>query len=176
MRFVRSLSLAALAACASASPSTLSRTADVAVVGTTGLRIRQSDGAKVNTVPFPLARVWSVLPSVFDSLAIPLTDLDQAKRTLGNAGMKAHKTLGKVALSTYIDCGNTQGFPSADSYDIHLTVTTQVVAAQNGGTTIGTLLEAAGKPMAFPGAFTKCTTKEKLEDQIIAIVTAKLSR
>ena len=176
MRFVWSLSLIALGACAASSPSTLSRTSDVGVVGTSGLRVRSSDGAKVNTVPFPLARVWSVMPSVFDSLAIPLTQLDQAKRVLGNEGMKAHKTLGKVALSTYIDCGNTQGFPSADAYDIHLTIMTQIATAPNGGTEIGTLIEAAGKPMAFPGAFTKCKTTEKLEDKIIAMVTAKLSR
>jgi hypothetical protein len=156
----------------------MSRTDNVGLVGlgSSGLRIRQSDGAKVNTIPFPVARVWALLPSVFDSLAIPLTDLDQAKRTLGNGGMKLHKTLGKAPLSSLIDCGNSQGFASADSYDIHMTITTQVVAAENGGTVIGTMVEAAGKPMAFPGSYSKCTTKETLENSIVAILTAKLSR
>ncbi|MGH9887030.1 MAG: hypothetical protein ACREBE_16005 [bacterium] len=146
------------------------------VVGAGGLHIRQSDGAKVNTLPYPLARVWAALPVAFDSLAIPLTDLDQKTHTIGNSGMKVHKTLGKTALSDFIDCGASQGFPSADAYDVHISIMTQVSTADNGGTLIGTLVEAAGKPMAFPGSYSKCSTKETLESKIVAILTAKLSR
>src|SRR6185369_5080988 len=103
---------------------------DVTVTGMGFLRIRQSDGAKVTTVAYPVDRVWLVLPAVFDSLGIVLTDFDEKTHVIGNAGMKAHKALGKVSLGTYIDCGATQGFPSADSYDIQMSVMTQIYTSQ----------------------------------------------
>jgi hypothetical protein len=178
MRRVWILSVVLAAACASGGSTSMARTQDVTVVGAggSGLRIRQSDGAKVNTIPYPVARVWATLPTVFDSLGIALTDLDQTQHVIGNSGMKLHQTLGKTALGQYIDCGSAQGFPSADSYDIHMSVMTQISAAQNGGTMIGTLVEASGKPMQFPGSYSKCTTKETLENRIISMVVAKLSR
>lgn len=176
MRFAWVLTLIAIAGCASSSTPSMTRTTDVGIVGTAGLRVRQSDGAKVNTLAFPLPRVWAVLPSVFDSLGIPLTDLDQKAHLIGNSGMKAHKTLGKTALSKFIDCGASQGFPSADSYDIHLSIITQITSNESGLTSIGTLVEASGKPMAFPGGYARCSTTETLENQIVDLVKAKLSR
>ena len=177
MRFASVLTLIAIAGCASSSTPSMTRSSDIGIVGTSGgLRIRASDGAKVNTLEFPMTRVWAVLPSVFDSLGIPLTDLDQKEHRIGNAGMKAHKTLGKTALSKLIDCGASQGFPSADTYDIHLSIITQITANEAGMTSIGTLVEAAGKPMAFPGSYSRCTTTEALENQIVDLVKAKLSR
>lgn len=177
MRFASVLTLIAIAGCASSSTPSMTRSSDIGVVGTGGgLRIRSSDGATVNTLAFPLQRVWAVLPSVFDSLGIPLTDLDQKEHRIGNSGMKAHKTLGKTALSKLIDCGASQGFPSADTYDIHLSIITQISTNEAGMTSIGTLLEASGKPMAFPGGYSRCTTTEALENQIVDLVKAKLSR
>jgi hypothetical protein len=137
------------------------------------LRLR-SDGAKVSTVDYPLERVWRVLPSVFDSLGIALTDLDPSQHQLGNAGMKAHKQLGKVSLTKYLDCGNAQGFPSAETYDIQLSVRTRAESNADGGTSISTLVEAAGRPMAFAGEYVRCTSKSELETRIVDGVKARL--
>jgi hypothetical protein len=176
MRFASVLTLIAIAGCASSSTPSMTRTTDIGVVGTGGgLRIRSNDGAKVSTLAYPLARVWALLPSVFDSLGIPLTDLDQKTHVIGNSGLKAHKTLGKTALSKLIDCGASQGFPSADTYDIHLSIITQLTANEDG-TSIGTMVEASGRPMAFPGGYSRCTTTEALENQIVDLVKAKLAR
>ncbi len=167
--------VAVLGACASSSAS-VGRTDDVAVVGAGNLRIRQNDDAKVTQLSFPVARVWAVLPSVFDSLAIPLTELDAAKHAIGNSGMKAHKSLGKTSLAKYIDCGSTQGFPSAESYDIQLSVLTTVSANGTDGSTVTTLLEAAGRPMSVAGGYTKCSTSGALENRIIELLRARLQR
>jgi hypothetical protein len=173
MRFTPTMLLIAATACAGGS-TTLSRTGSE--MTTAGTRIVRNDVAKVSALPFPLARVWQALPFAYDSLAIPLTDLDQAKHRVGNEGMKVHKTLGKVDLSKYIDCGATQGFPSADTYDIHLSVITEAKASDNGGTIISTLVQASGRPMAFPGSYTTCSTKETLENRIVELVTKRLAR
>jgi hypothetical protein len=177
MRILLLFSAALLTACASSGNSELGgneRTVHLAD-GTGGfLRLRGSDGARIVNLTYPMDKVWRALPTVFDSLGIPLTDLNPATHILGNSGMKVHKTLGKVSLSKYLECGSTQGYPSAETYDIQISVRTQVEDAGNGATSIGTLVEAAGRPMAFAGEYVRCTTKGELESRIAESVKALL--
>ena len=160
-----------LAGCASS--SSMGGTAETPVIGAGNLRIRQNDAAKVTRFSAPIARVWAVLPSVHDSLSIPLTDLDASKHVIGNSGMKAYKTLGKTSLARYLDCGKTQGFASAETYEIQLSVMTQVTP-DGDGTTMATLVEAAGRPLAFSGGFTKCTSTGALETRLADLARARL--
>jgi len=162
-----------LAGCASS--GSMSSTAETPVIGAGSLRIRQNDAAKVTRFSSPVARVWAVLPSVHDSLSIPLTDLDASKHVIGNSGMKVYKTLGKTSLARYLDCGKTQGFPSAETYEIQLSVMTQV-SPDGDGTTIATLLEAAGRPIQFSGGFTKCTSTGELESRLADLTRARLQQ
>lgn len=140
------------------------------------MRVAASEGAARVTVAFPIDAVWSILPAIYDSLGIPVSAIDPNQRIIGNPGFKAHKKLGTTSLARYIDCGRTQGFPSADSYDIHLSITTQV---QSGPTqssaAISTLLEAAGRPMAFSGEYTRCSSLGALESAINDAVRKKLA-
>ncbi len=164
------LPLALLAACASGGGNVplggTEQTINLAD-GTGGvLRMRGSDGARVSTIAAPVDKVWRVLPVVFDSLGLALTDINPATHLIGNSGMKVHAKLGATALGKYIDCGSTQGFPSAESYDIQMSVKTQVEAASDGSTNIGTLVEAVGRPMAFAGEYVRCSTKGELEQRI----------
>lgn len=176
MRGAIAVCFVTLAACASSTPGgAISTTHDVPISGS-DVRIRPSDGLTVNVVPFPLDRVWAALPGVFDSLGIPINELDATRHVMGNSGFKAHKRLGKVALSKMIDCGSTQGFPSADEYDVHLSVLSQVEPDKAGPTSIATRVEAAARPMAFPGAYAKCSTKGTLEAAIVNAVTRRLER
>jgi hypothetical protein len=92
---------------------------------------------------------------------------------IGNTGFKAHQKLGRTSLAKYIDCGKTQGFPSADSYDIYLQVTTQV-QPKGQGSTLSTFVEAAGRPMAFSGEYIKCPSLGALEAAIAAGVRDRL--
>src|SRR4051812_49889790 len=118
MRISRLLPLLVLAACASSGgPQLGSNEKTINLSDGSGgvLRLRAGDGAKMSTVAFPMDKVWRILPSVYDSLGMAITDLDPATHTVGNGGFKVHKTLGKVNLSKYIDCGNTQAYPSAET-------------------------------------------------------------
>ena len=173
-RLVIAGGVALTAACASSS-SSLGRADEVAVVGASNLRIRQSDGAKITTLSFPIDRVWAVLPAVYDSLSIPLTEMDPMKHRIGNSGMKAYKTLGKTSLAQYLDCGNTQGFPSAETYEIQLSVLTQV-SADGNGSTMATILEAAGRPLSISGGYTKCTSTGALENRLAELVQVRIRR
>ena len=84
--------------------------------------------------------------------------------------------LGPAPLSKYLDCGKTQNFPSADTYDVHLAVFTQVEADKSGATKVSTKVDASARPMAFPGAYTKCISTEVLENTILDVIKAKLNR
>ncbi len=183
MRSIALLSLITLAACASGGTTSSGTGAPqtTRVMGGGGLsggsiRMNATDAASVTTVGFPLDVVWRALPAAYDSLKIPLTTLDAKAHRLGNEGMKIRQRLGTVSLSKYIDCGQAQIGPSADSYDVYLNVTTTVTARSGAETAISTIVESAAKPLNFGQDYTRCTSKGTIENAISAIVAAKLSK
>ena len=180
MRCLVSLGCLVLIGCASSHPeSARPATESVRVMGDAGvgsMRIAASDGAARVDVGFAPDAVWSILPAIYDSLGIPVASIDPARRVIGNPGFKTHQRLGKTSLGKYIDCGRTQGFPSADSYDIYLSVTSHVTSGKTqASTSLSTLVEAAGRPMAFSGEYTKCSTLGVLESAINDAVRKKLA-
>ena len=74
-----------------------------------------------------------------------------------------------------IDCGTTQGGPSAETYDIRLTVTTRVSAVE-GGTSLSTTVEPMGKPVAFSGEYIRCSSTGVLESRLADAVKARLAK
>lgn len=186
MRGFALLSLVTFAACASGAGGTTSSGSGAPqttrVTGGGGLntggaiRMNASDAASVTRVGFPLDVVWRALPAAYDSLKIPLTTLDPKAHHLGNEGLKIRQRLGNVALSKYIDCGQAQIGPSADSYDVYLNVTTTLTARSGAETEVSTIVESAAKPLSFGQDYTRCTSKGTIENAISAIVAAKLSK
>ena len=183
MRGIALLSVVALSACASGSttsgtaaqPQTTRVTGGGGLSGT-AIRMATSDAASVTRVAFPLDLVWRTLPVAYDSLKIPLTVLDPKEHHLGNEGMKIRQRLGTVMLSKYIDCGQAQIGPSADSYDVFLNVTTTLTAAPSGAETeISTVVESAARPLNFGQDYARCTSKGTIENAISAIVAARLA-
>jgi hypothetical protein len=165
--------LLGVAACASSSSSTTPATSapqSVRVSGgggsATGTRIDPSLAPHATTVAFPVEDIWRFLPFVWDSLGIPKVSIDPKSHTLSNGGMKIRQRLGKTPLSRFIDCGQTQIGPNADSYEVFLTVTSQVVSAGTGQSTIATVVEAAAKPLNFNQEYSRCSTRGELEDRI----------
>ena len=175
MRSPAVFALLGLIGCAASHPQpTRPTTESVRVAGQGSIRMGGGDGAMTGKIPSAPDKVWSVLAAVYDSLSIPVATVDPARRLLGNTGFRVHQKLGKTSLAKLIDCGKTQGFPSADSYDVYLTVTSQVQPAAEGASTLSTLLEAAGRPMAYSGEYSKCTTTGALEAAIVDGVRARL--
>ena len=144
--------------------------------GSGNLRMTPSDGAKAVVIGAPVDRVWNVLRAVYDSLGITLDNVDEVRRVVGHSGMKLHRTLGKMPLTKIIDCGSTQGFPSADSYEIQFSIFTQLSSGDNGTTRLVTTVTAVGRPMAFAGEYVKCSTKGALESTIVDAVKSRLPK
>ena len=169
-----------ISGCASSSPGSAISGRDQTVRvsdGSSTLRIQPTDAMAVSNVPFATAAVWNVMASVFDSLGIAVGTLDPQKLVIGNTALKIHGRLGSVPLSRYLDCGQTQGFPSAETYDVHLSVLTQVSPGKEPNTSsIATMVEAAARPMQFKGEYALCQTKGELETRIPRIAALKLAK
>lgn len=167
-----------LSGCASTPGSAISardKTVRVSDGGST-LRVQPSDPMAITNVPYTVDAVWNVMASVFDSLGIAIGTLDPDKHVIGNTELKVHGKLGPVSLSRYIDCGQTQGFPSAETYDVHLSVLTQVTPGKSNTATIATLVEAVARPAQFKGDYTRCETKGEIEARIPKIAAARLQK
>ncbi|HXD49154.1 MAG TPA: hypothetical protein VN600_10285 [Gemmatimonadaceae bacterium] len=130
---------------------------------------------KVASIAAPIERVWALLPSVYDSLGIPIGHVNSTTRTIGNTGLKIRTRLGKEYLSTYIDCGRSQIGESADSYDVVLTIFTQADSTAGGETRVTTSVDAVARPAAFSQAYSRCTTKYVLEGRVMKLLKARLS-
>jgi hypothetical protein len=180
MRCIAVLSSFALAACASGGVSTSNTrpetTRVVGAGGATGVFATTAiTAASVSTVAAPLDRAWRLMPAVYDSLGIPLTTVDPAKHLIGNEGLKIRTRLKNVPLSKYIDCGQAQIGPSADSYDIFLTVTTVLRSMSPTETQVATTVDAQGKPISFSQEYSRCSSKGAIETSIASILAARLA-
>jgi hypothetical protein len=128
----------------------------------------------VATVAAPIDKVWAVLTSSYDSLGIPLTAIDPGSHTVGNGGVILHRKLGKARLSEYINCGNSQGGPSADTYEVNFSVTTRLSPSSSTGTVVTTVVNAAGKPASLSGDYIPCGTTGGLETRLVRLMEAQL--
>ena len=175
MRLLPALSLVVITACASSgssSSTTATRpTQDVRIEGAGTLTtVASGPATSTSTLPFAIDQVWRVLPAVYDSLGIPVTTVDAATHTIGNDGLKVRFRLGKVALSRYLDCGNTQIGASADSYEVYLTVHTRLRPGEGASTAAETALEASARSVQFAQSATRCSSKSALEPKVGELV------
>jgi hypothetical protein len=178
MRRIALLGAAALFGCASCTGA--SRTAPgSANAGVT--RISGNEGMQsISTGSVPIAgtsvlaapanKVWTELPGVYGSLSIPLSTVEPSNRLLGNRGLKLRRELGGVKLSRYIDCGEAQGWPSADSYDVNLSVITQLQAIDSANTRVITTVDAVARPVLFVGEYNHCETRGQIESRISSML------
>ncbi|MDQ8159664.1 MAG: hypothetical protein P3C09_13385 [Gemmatimonadota bacterium] len=152
------------------------------------LTMSNTPTADVSRIPSSVDAVWRIMPSVFDSLGVPVATIDPAGRVIGNPGYKTRQRLGKAPLSRYLDCGNTQIGPNADSYDVFLTVLTTVRADAAGadaagadaagaaGASLSTIVEARARPVTYNQAYSNCSSKGGIERRITELVNARLAR
>jgi hypothetical protein len=181
MRRILLTSIAALVGCASAktTPAGPVATETVRLIGVnemTKVSMTPTVALRADTVATSVEQVWDVLPVVYESLGIPVTQLDATKHVVGNPGFKLRRQLGGVSLTRYLDCGRGQGGPSAETYEVHLTVLSEVQpAAPAVGTTVATLVEAMAKPVTFSGEYVRCSSSGTLEARILNGLKARLA-
>ena len=181
MRRVLSLSAILLSACASSQGGSAPPVPDQTYRipsgdgGTTTMRAIGSDPSfSTKTISASAERIWSVLPAVYQSLGLPVTDRDAAAHTIGSSSFKVRRQLGNVPLSRYLDCGSTQGGSSADSYEILISVNTRVQSGPLDSTTVSTVVDAMGRPVFLSAEYIHCGSKGSLEKEFFALMDAQL--
>ena len=180
MRTLQLLALAALSACASSTVQTSARESEtVRIAGKQGgqLRITSNAQASITRIALPMGKVWHALPAAFATLGIPITAVDTGTHTISNGGLKIRRVLGSAPLGRYIDCGSTQIGENADTYDVHLTLVSQVEEdAPSGLALLRTTFESMARPIAFSREYSRCSSRGELERRLAAAVMDQLMR
>lgn len=178
MRTMHLLSIAALSACASSTVNTGAREAEtVRIAGGQGgeLRLTSNTQASVTRIAFPMGKVWHALPAAFEKLGIPITSVDTATRTISNGGLKTRRVLGSAPLGRFIDCGSTQIGDNADTYDVYLTVVSQVEEDKTTGLAVlRTTFESMARPISFSREYSRCSSRGELEKRMASAVMDQL--
>jgi hypothetical protein len=179
MRPIGILSLGVFAACASSQPATRAGATESVHISGTGARVSSTRIAPSVTtssvsLSFPLDSVWRALPATYESLGIAISDFDEKTHVIGNSGLKIRRRLGTTALSRYLDCGNTQMGPSADDYQINLSVLTQLSPGDSGRTVLTTNVDATAQGLQFAQQAVRCTSKGTIEARIVELVKGRL--
>lgn len=120
-------------------------------------------------------QVWAVLPQVYAELKIPLTVNNPATKTLGNDGYRVRRSLAKVPLYRYFDCGSSGTMYNAETYRITMSIMTTAHANPGGGTVVSTSLTGTGKnPVTSSSAEVRCASLGNLEIRIRDMVQKKI--
>lgn len=163
-----------LAACTAARPDPgFSTQPSTAIVlsnqGTLAVQSVGSSIASANSLALPIDSAWGRLPAAFDSLGIPVTTVRTADRILGNEALRVRRRLAGAPLSTYLNCGSKVGMPNADSYDVHLSILTQLRPDELSGgtaTSVATLVEATAREAGGSAASVRCGSTGRLEERL----------
>jgi len=174
MRLGVFISLALAVGCAGNSPVVTGGPETQAIAVGSDIRTRSAVEPVSNEVPFAGARVFQALTLVYDTLGMPLTTLDFKRHLIGNDGMKVRQKLGGVALSKYVDCGSSQLVPSADTYEVSLSVLSHVALDSTSAniSTVTTTVSALARPVEHAQEWFQCKTKGTLEKKIIELIPA----
>lgn len=118
-------------------------------------------------VPAPPKKVWDVLGAVYSELGLTINFQEPDGLRLGSCYQRVKTRLGKALLSTYIDCGESRGLPSADRFEIDITVLTTVRPNSSGTSSIYTFVLGVGSDPAAAGVNRIwCYSKGALEERI----------
>jgi hypothetical protein len=170
----------ALAACASSSgapepvaqPVTMRAGTNAGNVTLRGTSVSAPNVVEVNA---PVARVWQALPSVYEALRVPVTTVVTNDMLLGNYRVKVRRELGAAPLSRYLSCGSGSGGQNADTYDVTLTLLTQVAGGSGAAASrVITTVEANAVSAAFGGAPVPCTSTGDLETRIADMIRERV--
>jgi hypothetical protein len=175
MRTAAVLGLLALTACGSQyRPVTTQEEQTVRVITQSGAtaqtRTVSVDRPRITALDMPIENAWRALPAAYAAVGIEVARTDVNRAVIGNPGFRVRRRLGDTPLGRYLDCGNTQGNPSAETYEVHLSVMSELTRDQDGKTVLSTLVDGVARPVNFPGDPVRCLSKGELENRIAAVV------
>lgn len=147
------------AGCASGSSSGAVPTPNVTVTPVTQRIVTPGSTLNINTVDVnsgysqviigPMDAAWTALNVAYSELKIPITTLVDAQHLVGNESFKTRRRLGNIPMQRILDCGNAQGIPNAETYDIVMTISSYLAPNPKGGLNLITRIDATGRSPNF---------------------------
>src|SRR5262249_37186149 len=95
---------------------------------------------------------------------------DPPAKTLGNSNLRLKRQLAGVALSKYVNCGSTQGFPSADTYEVFLSIGTTVSSSAPNQSQVWTTITGQARPITISGEPVRCSSLTTLEKRLMTVL------
>jgi hypothetical protein len=126
-------------------------------------------------IPGTPQRLFPLVAQVYQDLGIPLETIETAAYRLGNTRFRTRRQVGKLPMSTVVDCGGGISGARSDTYFVTLNVLTQLKAAGADSVAVETTLHGMGQ--AADGTSTNavnCPSRGALERYIADQVKAQL--
>jgi hypothetical protein len=121
-------------------------------------------------------RVFSALVAALPEVGVEASLVDATQRSAGNPRFQRSRTLGKLPLSMYFNCGSGMTGPKADSDRLTITLMSSVDVVRAGTAQLRTSLTATAQSMS--GASTgvvDCGSTGKLETALRDAVGRRLA-
>ncbi|MBI2408776.1 MAG: hypothetical protein HYV19_10790 [Gemmatimonadetes bacterium] len=177
--------LAALSTAGCASSSGTSATPNVTQAPVTQRIISPGSTLNINTVDVnsgysqiivgSIDAAWTALNVSYGELKIPITTLVDAQHVLGNDKFKIRRRIGPLPMQQILDCGNAQGIPNAETYDILMSITSTMTPNPKGGINLVTRIDATGRSPNFSRENPViCHSAGALEKHIAELVRKKV--
>ena len=178
--------LAALSAagCASSSGGTSRAVPNVTQTPVTQRIITPTSVVNINTVDVnsgysqivvaSMDATWTALNLAYSDLKIPINTLVDAQHIVGNDSFKVRRRVGSLLMQQVLDCGNAQGIPNAETYDIQMSIISTLTPNPKGGVNLLTRIDATGRSPNFSRENPViCHSSGALEKQIAELVRKK---
>jgi len=139
-------------------------------------RPRQADGHSVR-MSASAGDVFSVLPSVYRDLGIPLGTVDTNRFILGNTEHRASRRIAGVRMSRFFRCGRSGGFGAelADAGPVRISIISRVDADGADGARIRTDTSAEARSTdGTSTARSACASTGLLEALVVAMAEERL--
>ncbi len=173
------------AGCASGSSGGSQPTPNVTVTPVTQRIVTPGSTLNINTVDVnsgysqiidgTMDAAWTALNVVYSDLKIPITTLVDAQHLVGNESYKVRRRVGPIPMQQILDCGNAQGIPNAETYDILMTISSHLAPNPKGGLNLITRIDATGRSPNFAREnAVACHSSGTLEKDIAERVRKKL--
>jgi hypothetical protein len=121
-------------------------------------------------VPAAIQTVWPAVLQSYDELALPLTMLDPAARTVGMMDQRL-KEIGGRSVAHYFNCGGGFG-NDAHRFDVFVTSRTQLVADTHSGTRVQIEVDARAKAPT-QSTHVRCRSTGTLERELAERIQQK---
>jgi hypothetical protein len=143
---------------------------------TRGVNLLATTEVSSLAVAAPAEQTFQALTAAYAALGVPVTEIDQRARTVGNPSVRARRRIGTVAAVRAVDCGGDSGMPNAETYELRLAIRSRVVAGEGGGSLIQTTVEGTGRNATTAAASeVRCSSKGAVEQRLVELVRAAVS-